>query len=349
MRIQKSSAITPATRLRLAYELLTSPALQHGLGITPGAGDWSRVKAIVALHDDDTDKAWLEHWTIGGDWKIGLLRGLGEQNGDMLGRNQTPEVRLYFNFLSMYTLSLLPITVVALGFWLKCPADSYPPAFAFCLSLYACTFIAVWRIRQRKLAVRWGTYGCEQVSVQLRPQYVRSHGVTRLGETTTSRWEHIRDAKVIASIPIILGCGFLLACVLSTIFLLEAFVGHAYSGPGKAALPYLPMALFSLVVPQIVTLFNSISARLVDWEDHPTFTSATKSLTAKTFAMNMIVAYSGLFLTAYVYLPFGPYLMAYVHNVLAARNGGNFKESAPHHHHAMINVGRLKGQIFACK
>jgi hypothetical protein len=241
MRVDESATITPATRLRLLYELLTSPGVQHGLGITPGEGTWSRVKGVVALHDEDQDEAWVHRWTVGGDWRVGLLTSLGEQDGDMLGRNQTPEIRLYFNFLSAYTRSLLPIAVVAGGFWFLTPPDSYPPLLAFCLSVYACSFIATWRIRQRKLAVRWGTRGCESVSVQLRPQYVAANNVRELGHSH-KRADLFRDGKVLAAIPIILGCGALLACVLSTIFLLEAFVGHLWIGPGKAVVPYVPMS-----------------------------------------------------------------------------------------------------------
>jgi hypothetical protein len=46
-----------------------------------------------------------------------------------------------------------------------------------------------------------------------------------------------------------------------------------------------------------------LAKKLVKWEDHPTPIGAEKSLTAKTFAVNGIVAYLGLFLTAYVSYP----------------------------------------------
>ena len=69
---------TPSTKLRLLYSLLTAPPIQHGLGITPGDGDWKRVKSIMALHDDEADKRWVERWT-GKHWKIGILSGLTGQ------------------------------------------------------------------------------------------------------------------------------------------------------------------------------------------------------------------------------------------------------------------------------
>lgn len=72
----------PATRIRLIYALLTSPPIQHGLGITPGEGRWSRVKSIAALHDDQANKSWLKQWATG-DWKLGLLKGLDSEHAGL--------------------------------------------------------------------------------------------------------------------------------------------------------------------------------------------------------------------------------------------------------------------------
>lgn len=367
---------SPATRLRLLYQLLTAPTIQHGLGITPAEGQWKRVKSIVALHDDARDNAWVERWTVGGDWKIGLLRGLSQDDEDMLGRDQPPALRLYFNFLTTYTMSLIPMSIIGLAVWIYLPVDSYPPAFALLLSLYACSFIATWRIRERKLAVDWGTRGTESMAIDtLRPQYVQGHNMSRVG-AESHRTGLIREVKVVGSIPLIIGCGVILGCILMGIFMLEAFVGHLWHGPGKSFVPYVPTALFSIVVPQVVALFNGFSRRFVTWEDHATTQSQRKSLTAKTFAMNSIVAYLGLFLSAYVYLPFGPYVMHRIQDLLSGFQGADHSAaghaaaaaassssaaasasavaaaaaSAPPQLSALrsrINVGRLKNQVFA--
>lgn len=73
----------PSTRIRLLHSLLTSPAIQQGLGITPGEGKWSRVKSIAALHDEEANKAWLKQWSMGGDWKVGLLKGLDSEHASL--------------------------------------------------------------------------------------------------------------------------------------------------------------------------------------------------------------------------------------------------------------------------
>ena len=356
LRTAESNPNFPSDRIRLLYDLLTASKLQHGLGITPGEGDWARVKSIAALHDDERDKAWVERWAVA-DWKTGLLQGLSREDEAALSRDQPPAVRLYFNYLVFYTLSLVPIAAISLLFWLFAPADSYPPAYAFALALYSTTFVACWRIRERKLAVRWGLRGVEQVIGLMRPQYVLSHHLTTTTESHR-RADVRRDGKIVLSVPIIMGCGLLLGCVLMAIFFLEAFVGHLWDGFGKEVLPLLPTALFSLVVPQVVALFTALARRLVRWENHPTYTSASRSLTAKTFALNATVAFLGLYLSAYLYLPFGPYLMSYIHNILSPDQGEVVIKSDgvntsirtrnhPGAHRDKINASRLKSQVFA--
>ena len=44
----------------------------------------------MALHDEEADKAWINKWTYGGDWRIGLLTGLTEKEGSGLGQHVGP-------------------------------------------------------------------------------------------------------------------------------------------------------------------------------------------------------------------------------------------------------------------
>ncbi|WWD06320.1 hypothetical protein V865_004410 [Kwoniella europaea PYCC6329] len=354
---------SPSTRIRLLYNLLTAPAIQDGLGITPGQGKWKRVKSIMALHDEVADKEWVERWTTGGDWRIGLLKGLDGKEGQGLGEHQPPPVHLYFNFLTTYTLSLLPLSIISVLFYLFTPSDSYPPMYAFLLSIYSTAFVAIWRIKERKLAIKWGTRGCESVAVgRLRPEYVANLGLDKKEnkgdavDLVQAGNDIKRDIKVTASIPIIIACGVGLGVVLLGIFMLEAFVGQAYDGFGKEVVPLLPTALFAIVVPQIVAAYGVLARSMVKWEDHPTPVGAEKSLTAKTFAMNAIVAYLGLFLSAYIYVPFGSFIMARVQHKLTKQETISVSDTPEKaglgprtsgKEQKGIKAGRLKGQLFA--
>jgi anoctamin-10 len=149
-------------------------------------------------------------------------------------------VHLYFEFLTTYTRSLIPLSIVSFLFWALSPTDSYPPLYAITLSLYSTIFVAYWRIKERKLAVKWGTRGCESVAVgKLRPEYVANTGLDKGTDTVDAvhGGDHVqRDVKVALSVPIIAICGVLLGSLLMGIFLLEAFVTQAYEGIGHQVL-----------------------------------------------------------------------------------------------------------------
>jgi anoctamin-10 len=108
------------------------------------------------------------------------------------------------------------------------------------LSLYSTIFVAFWRIRERKLAVRWGTIGCENVAVgRLRPEYVANLEKRGSGPgsdvvgTVQKGDDSKRDWKVAASVPVIGLCGVGLGVLLMGVFLLEAFVSEVYEGVGQ--------------------------------------------------------------------------------------------------------------------
>lgn len=77
--------------------------------------------------------------------------------------------------------------------------------------------------------------------------------------------------------------------------------------------------------------------------------------------MNATVAYLGLYLSAYLYLPFGPYVMSYVQNLLVRYHGpgvveannvavkANIAAAQPAAFRSKLNASRLKSQVFACK
>ena len=59
----RSMRISPADRLRLVYDYVTSLSSEGGLGITPGGKDWRRVQSVMALHDHAFNDLWIRAWT----------------------------------------------------------------------------------------------------------------------------------------------------------------------------------------------------------------------------------------------------------------------------------------------
>jgi len=102
-----------------------------------------------------------------------------------------------------------------------------------------------------------------------------------------------------------------------------------------------------------------------NWENHAHQSTHDSSLTIKTFALSAIIAYLGLSLSAFVYVPFGEAIMATVHMTLFAEKtestdhtttttsaiytGAEKVESTLHASHfaSKLDASRLQNQMFA--
>ena len=131
------------------------------------------------------------------------------------------EVGLYFHFLATYAKALTLIAAAGSGFWLF--GAAYSPYYSVVLVLWATGFVEYWKIVERKISVRWGTYGAFRVE-KLRHDYVD-------GNDSPLQKDLRRATRVAASIPVILGFVSVLAGILTMLFAIEAFVSRLYAGP----------------------------------------------------------------------------------------------------------------------
>lgn len=83
---------------------------------------------------------------------------------------------------------------------------------------------------------------------------------------------------------------------------------------------FSPTILFTALVPRFLGIYHNYAVRLTDWENHSRHSTHEASLTIKTFSLSAIVAYLGLGLSAFVYVPFGEQVMTFVQTYLFHRN-----------------------------
>ena len=91
-----------------------------------------------------------------------------------------------------------------------------------------------------------------------------------------------------------------------------------------------PTVLLAAVVPRVLSVYRTFTRKLTDWENHDHQSSYDASLTIKTFALSAIVAYLGLALSAFVYVPFGHLVMGSVQKYVlrvTSRGDKNSSES----------------------
>jgi anoctamin-10 len=101
-------------------------------------------------------------------------------------------------------------------YFLKKP---YSPLYTTLLLFWSITFVEWWTIRERILSVRWGTRGSAKVEKH------------RAGYVPGFPWWK-RELRMVASVPVIMFFGVVLAGLLTAIFVFEAFVTQLYTGPG---------------------------------------------------------------------------------------------------------------------
>ncbi|KAI0759326.1 DUF590-domain-containing protein [Irpex lacteus] len=283
-----STPMSPADQLRLVHTYITSTESDGGLGIAPGSPQWNRVESVMALHDHLFNDTWIKAWTT---------RQLGLVSSERVKSQFGEAVALYFTFLASYTKFLIFISVVGVAFYFF--GVPYSSVYSTILLGWSITFVEWWRIKQRVLAVRWGTRGSFRVEKR-RAQY-----------QPISWWR--RELRMLTSVPVILFFAAVLVSLLTGIFMFEAFVTHLYKGPGMKYLVIVqPTILFMTLVPRLLSIYHAYAVRFTDWENHSRQSTHDASLTLKTFSLSAIVAYGGLALSAFVYVPFGEEVMTFV-------------------------------------
>ncbi|KAI0918035.1 hypothetical protein AcW1_007015 [Taiwanofungus camphoratus] len=286
-----AAPLSAADHLRLIHTYITSTISDGGLGIAPGSTGWDRVESIMLLHDHAFNDAWIRSWTT---------RELGFVKFDDIRRQFGEAIALYFSFLSFYTKFLIVISAIGVYFYFF--GVPYSPAYSCILLLWSVTFVESWRIQQRILSVRWGTRGSFRVEKR-RAQYV-----------PLPWWQ--KDFRMLAGLPVILLFAVVLATLLTVVFVFEAFVTELYTGPGYRFISFTPTVVVSVIVPRFLKIYHSYAVSFTNWEDHGHQSTHDASLTIKSFSLSAIVAYLGLALSAFVYVPFGEEVMTFVQNLL---------------------------------
>lgn len=148
-------------------------------------------------------------------------------------------VALYFGFLNFYFQSLFSIAAIGLAFWAA--GAPFHPIYSLLLVSWSCVFVELWRMRERKLAVRWGTLGVGNVDERrknFKPVLVKRDAVTGEDAEVFQWWR--REFRIVTSVPVMLFFAAILGATMTTMFATEVFVSKLYVSRH-------PLSLVSLV------------------------------------------------------------------------------------------------------
>lgn len=300
----------PAERVRYTHKRITAPyrasSAERGAGITARCAEFPHVMDMMPLHDSSFNQAWIKTWSHVS--LASIVYGIDQSEIDKLRDHFGVHIAMYFAFLNAYSKSLVPMAVTGFIFWLSGLANHH--MYACLVVLWAIAFVEYWHIRERMLAVRWGMTGVSSVSERnshFTPRTKSLSPITGMEEEVFENWR--RDVRFLLCVPVTILFLVFLVSTMAAIFLFQVVVDEVYDGPAKSLVALIPTILFSTCIPLIQSAWRMAAQIMTNFENHATVHRFQSSLTFKIFGMQSIVTYGILALTAYMYLPFGEYLI----------------------------------------
>ena len=224
----------------------------------------------------------------------------------------------------------------------------FSPVYAVVNSLWCITFIEYWKRQELDLGVRWGVRGVSAIQEKRREfKHEKEVKDPITGETVQIFPATKRLSRQLLSVPFALLASLALGTLIATCFGIEIFLSEVYNGPFNNILVYLPTGLLTTLVPTLSTLLTTFATRLNDYENWETEESYESAMTQKIFVLNFITSYLGIFLTAFVYVPFGGLIVPYldIFSLTARPFAENEKQLTAPKTPFAINPSRLRQQV----
>lgn len=205
-------------------------------------------------------------------------------------------IGLLYGFVR-YMLKQLVIPATLGVSWLFL-GEPFSTLLSLLMLVWAAGFLIYWRHIERRLSVEWGTLHCSRI-VTPRVGYNKTDLATC----------QIRSALFIP-VGILLGLVYVVGMI--AILVGEIFFTQLYDGPLKPVMALLPTGanvvggvVFSMVYSKVLTVW-------LEWADPSSEEVYNRRYNQAMFFATFLLNYTPLFLTAYLYLPFGNRLVNYI-------------------------------------
>ncbi|KAI5866782.1 DUF590-domain-containing protein [Durotheca rogersii] len=330
-----SRPVSEAERLRTVYLLITKPKNEGGAGITPKIGQWKDIVSIFPLHNHAFNRQWIKQWSS--------KYLLNDKDLDQIRDKFGESVAFYFAFLQSYFAFLIFPAAFGFAAWLL--LSRYSTFYTLLNSLWSVIFFEWWKKKEVDLAVQWGVRGVSRIQrprTQFRWDREAADPVT--GETVKV-YSPVKRLKIqLLQVPFALVCLTILGALYVFCFSIEIFLSEVYDGPFKSYLTFTPTVILSGALPALSAILSSFAEHLTEKENFETVDSHHASLVQKLFVINFVTSYTPLFLTAFVYMPFGNLLVPYLNifNITSEQSSGEDSVVAESF---TINPDRLKKQV----
>lgn len=333
-----SQPLTEAERFRIVHHLITGPKEEGNAGIIPTHGQWKNVESIFPLHDHIFNKEWIKKWATMTFLKVEDLDEIRDRFGE--------KVAYYFAFTQSYFAFL--IFPAAFGFSSWVLLGHFSSIYAIVSCLWSVVFVENWKRQEIDLGVRWGVKGVSAIQ-EKRKEFRHEKEVKDpiTGETVQVFPATKRLYRQLLQLPFAVLASLALGLIIATCFGIEIFLSEIYNGPFKSILVFLPTLLLTALVPTITTILTEIATRLNDYENWETTDAYDSAMTQKIFILNFITSYLPVFLTAFIYVPFGSLIVPYldIFQLTARPFAEDEKQLSTPKAGFTINPARLRKQV----
>ncbi|KAI1498720.1 calcium-activated chloride channel-domain-containing protein [Biscogniauxia marginata] len=299
----ENDPVSEAERLRMVYLLISKPKNEGGAGITPKTGQWKHVASIFPLHNHNFNREWIK--------QSATKYFLNERDLDQIRNKFGESVAFYFAFLQSYFTFLVFPAVFGFGAWLI--LGRYSWFFAAVNSLWTVVFFEWWKKKEVDLAVQWGVRGVSRIQHprnQFKWDYEAADPVT--GEPIKIYSPVKRLKTQLLQVPFALVCFLILGALYIFCFAIEIFLSEVYNGPFKTYLVFTPTIILTGTLPMLSAILGNFAEKLTERENYKTSDAHQAAFIGKIFVINFLTSYTPIFLTAFVYMPFGNKLVPYL-------------------------------------
>jgi len=221
------------------------------------------------------------------------------------------QIAYYFAFLQSYFSFLIFLAVFGFSCWVL--LGYFSVIYAVVNGLWCVVFVEWWKRQEADLAIRWGVRNVSAIQHKRREyKYEKEVKDPITGETVQWFPAKKRLQRQLLQVPFAILAAVALGTLICTCFGIEIFISEVYNGPFKSVLVFIPTVILTTVLPTISTFLTGFAERLTEFENYETQDSYEKAMTSKVFVLNFITSYLGIFLTAFVYVPFASILVPYL-------------------------------------
>jgi len=221
--------------------------------------------------------------------------------------------------------------------------------YAFIACLWTIVFVEYWKHQEQDLAVRWGVHGVSKIQSKRREfEHEKETTDPVTGEKIQIFPATKRLQRQLIQIPFAILASVALGSLIAFAFGIEIFITEIYNGPFKSVLAFLPTGILTTVMPVLTGILTNAATRLNKFENYDTDTAYHDAMTQKIFVLNFITSYLGIFLTAFVYVPFAKSIVPYldIFSLTVRPFAENEKQmQAPSPSGFKINPDRLRKQV----